>query len=157
MVHAQPSPAAPATGAAAPAASGQPAIDGGQTSTGDAPGEPGPEAIALIDGLKKGDKVATFTVAFIGVPKSGTMANSIAIGLMQNEGEKPFVVSIATKGAAPYQANFTSEQYSFYYSAEPSDAGAAPSGLAKEREEAVNAIVARVKKTEGTVPKPPGM
>ena len=139
--------------AGTPAGSGRPSAGGpaasaSEAGSNNAVGIPAPaDVIALLDGLKAGDDVATWKCAFIMLPSSGDMMKSVTVGL--EKGDEKFVVSFAATGVLKYQANYSTEQYAFYYATETPGAP-----LAADRDAAVKAVQERVARTEKTVPRP---
>ena len=68
-----------------------------------------PEAVALVDGLQVGDKLAGWTVLGLTGPLDGVLRIDVA------RDEIRFSVSVAARGAVPYPAPRTTEMYDLYY------------------------------------------
>ncbi|MGH1345331.1 MAG: hypothetical protein ACRBN8_27460 [Nannocystales bacterium] len=106
-----------------------------------------PEALALLDGLQVGEKLAGWTVLGITGPKDRVLRIDVA------HAEIRFSISVAAQGAVEYPAPRTTETYELYYGhPHPRDT--------EIPESATRAIMAgierRVRRNEATV-EVPGM
>jgi hypothetical protein len=115
------------------------------------PEPPAPaDAIALLDGLAVGDEEADFKVMSLSVPSDAQMARSVAVVFERRDGIG-FTVWVTAAGAYPWRPPRSSAKYALFHSLPY------PEGTALE-EDVVNgvldAVVARVARTEDRVPRP---
>jgi hypothetical protein len=103
--------------------------------------------IALLDGLKSGDRIGQFSVSDISVRD-----HRVAVDL-QN-GAIGFTVWVAKKGVDPHAPPLTTGRYALFFGNAHGDGGRVP---AESYQAALQAIAARVRHTEARVPAPQGL
>jgi len=107
----------------------------------------GPEVVALLDGLRPGDALAGWEVQRIGAPRE----RQVRIDLRRGELEWPLWVAL--RGAQPDRLSpRETARYALFYGHLPDGGVDAPS-----LQQTLDALAARLERTEQRVPVPPGL